>query len=77
MYLKIGEHLDIQINSYKILQLGFAQNILILRIFSLLSREAVFLAVIMKNIAGPFSETHIKCQSIHGFCNPVYNFMNQ
>ena len=51
MCLKICEHRDIQI-TYKILWLRFL-NTLVFRIFSLLSREVVFLIVFMKNMADP------------------------
>ena len=51
MYLKFCEHRDIKI-SYKIIQLGFHEHSFF-RIFSMLSRKAIFLAFFMKNMANP------------------------
>ena len=52
MCLKLGEHLNIQIN-YKIFTVRVVLNTLIFRIFSFLSREAIFLAIFMKSIIDP------------------------
>ena len=58
MCLKICKHLDIK-NTYKILRLGFPEHFSF-RVFRLLSREDVFLAIFVKNMVDPLGAKNIE-----------------